>query len=91
MQQAHTLYEPVAARRVIVEFVQTNDNAIVDILPDLLKHPDVYVRVRCVQAFGDFGVTEALPLLKNLEKNAEQIEVRNAASATISRLTAASP
>ncbi len=91
MQQAHTLYEPLAARRAIVEFVQTNDNAIVDILPDLLKHPDVYVRVRCVQAFGDFGVTEALPLLKNLEKNAEQIEVRNAASATISRLTTALP
>lgn len=91
MQQAHTLYEPLAARRAIVEFVRTGDDAIVDILPDLLRHPDVYVRVRSVEAFGDFGVTEALPLLKDLEQNAEQIEVRNAASATIARLTAASP
>ncbi len=87
MQQAHTLYEPLAARRVIVEFVRTGDDAIIDILPDLLKYPDVYVKVRCVRAFGDFGVTEALPLLQNLEKHAKEIEVRNAASATIARLT----
>ena len=91
MQQAHTLYEPVAARRTIGEFVQTKDDRIVGILPDLLKHPDVYVKVRSVQAFGDFAVTEALPLLRNLEKNAKEVEIRHAASATIARLTGTSP
>lgn len=91
MQQAHTLYEPVAARRTIGEFVQTQDDRIVGILPDLLNHPDVYVKVRSVQAFGDFGVLEALYLLRDLEKNAQEVEVRNAASATISRLTGTSP
>ena len=91
MQQAHTLYEPVAARRTIGEFVQADDDRIVAILPDLLSHPDVYVKVRSVRAFGDFRVLEALPLLRDLEKNAKQIEVRNAASATIARLTGTSP
>ena len=91
MQQAHTLYEPVAARRTIEEFVQAKDDRIVDILPDLLNHPDVYVKVRSIQAFGDFGVMEALPLLRDLEENAKEIEVRNAASATIARLTKPSP
>ncbi len=87
MQQAHTLYEPVATRRTIGEFVRAEDNRIVSLLPDLLHHSDVYVKVRSVQAFGDFGVTEALPLLQDLEKDAEEIEVRNAASATILLLT----
>ena len=87
MQQAHTLYEPVAARRTIEEFVQAKDERIVDILPALLNHSDVYVKVRSVEAFGDFGVTDALPLLRDLEKSAKEVEVRNAASATISRLT----
>lgn len=87
MQQAHTLYEPVAARRAIGEFVKADDDGIVGILPDLLNHPDVYVKVRSVEAFGDFGVTDALPLLRDLEKSAKEVEVRNAASATISRLT----
>lgn len=91
MQQAHTLYEPVAARRTIGEFVQAKDDRIVGILPDLLNHSDVYVKVRSVRAFGDFAVTEALPLLRNLEKNAREVEVRHAASATISRLTQTSP
>ena len=91
MQQAHTLYEPVAARRAIGEFVQADDGRIVGILPDLLNHPDVYVKVRSVQAFGDFGVMDALPLLRDLEKNAKEVEVRNAASATIARLTGTSP
>ena len=91
MQQAHTLYEPVAARRTIGEFVQAEDRSIVTLLPDLLNHPDVYVKVRSIKAFGDFGVTEALPLLRDLEKNAKEIEVRNAASATIARLTGTSP
>lgn len=91
MQQAHTLYEPVAARRTIGEFVQADDDRIVGILPDLLNHPDVYVKVRSVQAFGDFAVTEALPLLRDLEENAKEVEVRHAASATISRLTKTSP
>lgn len=91
MQQAHTLYEPVATRRTIGEFVQAEDNSIVDLLPNLLNHPDVYVKVRSIEAFGDFGVTEALPLLQDLEKDAEEIEVRNAASATIVRLTGISP
>ena len=91
MQQAHTLYEPVAARRTIGEFVQADDERIVGILPDLLSHPDVYVKVRSVQAFGDFRVTEALPLLRDLEKNAKEVEVRNAASATIARLIGIEP
>lgn len=91
MQQAHTLYEPVAARRTIGEFVQAKDESIVPILPDLLNHPDVYVKVRSVQAFGDFNVMEALPLLRDLENDAKDIEVRHAASATISRLTEPSP
>jgi len=91
MQQAHTLYEPVATRRTIGEFVQADDDRIVDILPDLLNHPDVYVKVRSVEVFGDFRVMEALPLLRDLEKNAKEIEVRNASSATISRLTGTSP
>ena len=91
MQQAHTLYEPVAARRTIGEFVRAEDDRIVGILPDLLKHPDVYVKVRSIQAFGDFHVIEALPLLRDLEKNANEVEVRNAASATITRLTETSP
>lgn len=91
MQPAHTLYEPVAARRTIEEFVQTKDDRIVGILPDLLNHPDVYVKVRSVQAFGDFNVIAALPLLRDLEKNAKEIEVRNAASDTITRLTETSP
>jgi len=91
MQQAHTLYEPVAARRTIGEFVQTQDDSIVGILPDLLNHPDVYVKVRSVQAFGDFNVIAALPLLRDLEKNAKEVEVRNAAAATIARLTGTSP
>lgn len=91
MQQAHTLYEPVATRRTIREFVQAEDNSIVNLLPDLLNHSDVYVKVRSVQAFGDFGLTEALPLLRDLEKNAKEVEVRNAASATILRLNKRSP
>ena len=91
MQQAHTLYEPVAARRTIGEFVRAEDSRIVGILPDLLHHPDVYVKVRSVQAFGDFGVKAALPVLRDLEKNAKDVEVRSAASATISRLMGASP
>lgn len=91
MQQAHTLYEPLATRRTIGEFVQADDDRIVDILPDLLNHPDVYVKVRSVEVFGDFRVMEALPLLRDLEKNAKEIEVRNASSATISRLTRTSP
>lgn len=91
MQQAHTLYEPVAARRTIGEFVQAKDDRIVDLLPDLLNHPDVYVKVRGVEAYGDFGVMEALPLLRDLEKSAREIEVRNAATATISRLAGISP
>lgn len=91
MQQAHTLYEPVAARRTIGEFVQAKDDSIVPILPDLLNHPDVYVKVRSVQAFGDFGVLAALPLLRDLANDAKDIEVRHAASATISRLTEPSP
>lgn len=91
MQQAHTLYEPVAARRAIGEFVQAKDDAIVAILPDLLNHPDVYVKVRSIRAFGDFRVLEALPLLRDLEKNAKEVEVRNAASATIARLIEPSP
>ena len=91
MQQAHTLYEPVAARRTIGEFVQAKDERIVGILPDLLNHPDVYVKVRSVEALGDFKVLEALPLLRDLEKNANEVEVRNAASATITRLTETSP
>ena len=91
MQQAHTLYEPVAARRTIGEFVQEEDRSIVDLLPDLLKHPDVYVKVRSIEAFGDFSVTEALPLLRDLEENAKEVEVRHAASATIARLTKTSP
>ena len=91
MQQAHTLYEPVAARRTIGEFVRAEDRSIVDRLPELLNHPDVYVKVRSVEAFGDFGVREALPLLRDLEKNAKEVEVRNAASATITRLTETLP
>lgn len=91
MQQAHILYEPVAARRTIGEFVQAEDRSIVDLLPDLLKHPDVYVKVRSVQAFGDFRVMEALPLLRDFEKNAQEVEVRNAAAATIARLTGTEP
>ena len=91
MQQAHTLYEPVAARRTIGEFVQTKDDRIVGILSDLLNHPDVYVKVRSIEAFGDFAVTEALPLLRELEKNAKEVEVRHAASATIARLTGTLP
>ena len=91
MQQAHTLYEPVAARRTIEEFVRAEDDRIVGILPDLLNHTDVYVKVRSIEAFGDFSVTEALPLLRGLEENAKEVEVRHAASATISRLTGTSP
>ena len=91
MQQAHTLYEPVAARRTIGEFVGENDDRIVGILPDLLNHPDVYVKVRSIEAFGDFSVTEALPLLRDLQENAKEVEVRHAASATITRLTRISP
>ncbi len=91
MQQAHTLYEPVATRRTIEEFVQTQDDRIVGILPDLLNHPDVYVKVRSVEAFGDFRVMDALSLLRDLEKNAKEVEVRNAVSATISRLTGTLP
>ena len=91
MQQAHTLYEPVAARRTIEEFVRANDDRIVGILPDLLNHADVYVKVRSIEAFGDFSVTEALPLLRDLEENAKEVEVRHAASATIIRLTETSP
>ena len=91
MQQAHTLYEPMAARRAIEAFVQAEDDRIVGILPDLLNHSDVYVKVRSVEAFGDFGVTDALPLLRDLEKSAKEVEVRNAASATIARLTETSP
>ena len=91
MQQAHTLYEPVAARRTIEEFVRANDDRIVGILPDLLNHTDVYVKVRSIEAFGDFSVTEALPLLRGLEENAKEVEVRHAASATISRLTGTAP
>ena len=91
MQQAHTLYEPVAARRTIEEFVRANDDRIVGILPDLSNHPDVYVKVRSIEAFGDFSVTEALPLLRDLQENAKEVEVRHAASATISRLTETSP
>ena len=91
MQQAHTLYEPVAARRTIEAFVRAKDDRIVNILPDLLNHPDVYVKVRSVEAFGDFGVMDALPLLRDLEKNAKEVEVRHAASATITRLTGTSP
>jgi hypothetical protein len=91
MQQAHTLYEPVAVRRTVEAFVQAKDDSIVGILPDLLNHPDVYVKVRSVRAFGDFGVMDALPLLRDLEKNAKEVEVRHAASATITRLTGTSP
>ena len=91
MQQAHMLYEPLATRRTIGEFVRAEDDRIVDILPDLLNHPDVYVKVRSVLAFGDFHVVEALPLLRDLKGNAKEVEVRNAASATIARLTGASP
>lgn len=91
MQQAHTLYEPVATRRTIEEFVRAEDNSIVDLLPDLLTHPDVYVKVRSIQAFGDFNVKRVLPLLQDLEKSAKEVEVRNAASATIARLTGTSP
>ena len=87
MQQAHTLYAP----RQLDGQSGTGDDAIVAILPDLLNHSDVYVKVRSIQAFEDFNVTQTLPLLRDLEKHANAIEVRNAASATIARLTGTLP
>ena len=61
-----SLYAPVAVLRTLEELVNVRDARLVRILKDMLHYPDVYVQVRSVEAFGDFGVQEALPFLKEL-------------------------
>jgi len=81
----------MVVRRTIDEFVKAKDIRIVGILKDLLQHPDVYVQVRCVEAFGDFGVTDALPFLTDLSQHAQRVEIRSAAHQTIELLNSSSP
>jgi len=78
---------PLAIRRTIDEFVTVNDTRLIGILKDLLQHPDVYVQVRSIEAFGEFGVTDALPFLTDLSRQSQQVEVRSAAHRTIKLLT----
>lgn len=81
-------YAPVAVLRTIDEFVKAKDSRIVKALKNLQQHPDLYVQVRSVEAFGDFGVTEALPYLTEISQGASQVEVRSAAKRTIKTLKA---
>ncbi len=90
MPSGKNVYAPLAIRRTIDEFVKINDTRLIGILKDLLQHPDVYVQVRSIEAFGDFGVTDALPLLTDLSRQSQQVEVRSAAHRTIKLLTTSS-
>lgn len=83
-------YAPVAVRRTIDELVQARDTRLVRILKTLLQYPDVYVQVRSVKAFGDFGATEAIPFLTNLSQQSQLVEVRSAAQNTVKLLGASS-
>ena len=85
------LYAPVAVRRTIDELVKGRDARVVGILKDLVKFPNVNVRVRSIEAFGDFRVTEALPFLQHLSEDTLQLEVRSAALHTMKVLSSSSP
>ena len=90
MPSGKNVYAPLAIRRTIDEFVKVNDTRLIGILKDLLQYPDVYVQVRSIEAFGDFGVTDALPFLTDLSRQSQQVEVRAAAHRTIKLLTTSS-
>ena len=66
--------------------VSVQDTRLVGILKDMLQYPDVYVQVRSVEAFGDFGVQEALPFLKELRTKKLPVEVKSAIHKTIELL-----
>ena len=86
MAMDKSLYAPIAVRRTIEELVNVRDVRLVGILKDMLQYPDVYVQVRSVEAFGDFGVKEALPLLKRLRNKKLPVEVQSAIQTTIELL-----
>jgi len=90
MPSGKHVYAPLAIRRAIDEFVKVNDTRLIGILKDLLRHPDVYVQVRSIEAFGDFGVTDALPFLTDLSRQSQRVEVRSGAHRTIKLLTTVS-
>jgi len=81
-----SLYAPVAVLRTLEELVNVQDARLVRILKDMLHYPDVYVQVRSVEAFGDFGVQEALPFLKELRTKKLPVEVKSAIHKTIKLL-----
>ena len=81
-----SLYAPVAVLRTLEELVNVRDARLVRILKDMLHYPDVYVQVRSVEAFGDFGVQEALPFLKELRTKKLPVEVKSAIHKTIELL-----
>jgi len=86
MAMDKSLYAPVAVRRTLDELVRVRDTRLVGILKDMLQYPDVYVQVRSVEAFGDFGVQEALPFLKELRTKKLPVEVQSAIQKTIELL-----
>ena len=86
MAMDKSLYAPVAVRRTLDELVSVQDTRLVGILKDMLQYPDVYVQVRSVEAFGDFGVQEALPFLKELRTKKLPVEVQSAIQKTIELL-----
>ena len=51
--------EPIMIRRIIDEFVSTQDRSIIPLLNDLLGFPDMDIRVRSIKAFQDFPVRTA--------------------------------
>ncbi len=81
------LYAPVAVRRTIDDLVHAKEARLVGILKAMQHYPDVNVQVRSVEAFGEFGVIEAIPFLENLSQHSQQVEVRSAARSTIKVLS----
>ncbi|MDT7041089.1 HEAT repeat domain-containing protein [Candidatus Nitronereus thalassa] len=79
-------YAPVAAYRAIDELVAANEVRLVEILKSMVMYPDVHVQMRSIDAFGDFRVTEALPFLRQLSLETQQVEVRDAALNTMNVL-----
>jgi hypothetical protein len=73
------LFQPTVVRRVLQTLADQKDFRLVPSLYNLIKYPDVYVRVESLKAFSTFQVKKAIPLVKEVSLSDKSTKVRAAA------------
>ncbi|RMH09263.1 MAG: HEAT repeat domain-containing protein [Nitrospirae bacterium] len=79
MISPHEVFAPIAIKHTIQELVKLQESRVIPLLYALLKYPNVYVQVACIEGFGALQLVDALPVLYELREHASSIEVRHAA------------